>query len=86
MTFEDNPHVIVTDSDLVLMNVINNVFLKTYHMLCQFHNMKNVKAKCKMLVDFVEAWNVLMEAWKNVMDCEEESMFSAYVDRLLLRL
>ncbi|XP_052723780.1 uncharacterized protein LOC128193735 [Vigna angularis] len=51
-------------------------------MLCTFHIAKNVRAKCKMLVDKVESVDVLMEVWQNVMDCDDQSMFSAYVHRL----
>lgn len=54
MTFEGSPHVIVTDKNLSLMNVISNVFPKTYQMLFRFHNMKNVKIKYKILVDSIE--------------------------------
>ena len=29
-----------------------------------------------MLVNFVEAWNVVLQAWENIMDCEHESKFT----------
>ncbi|XP_047171972.1 uncharacterized protein LOC124840032 [Vigna umbellata] len=61
LTSKGGPRVVVTDRDLTLMNVIDNVFPETYQMLYTFHIMKNVKAKCNMLVDNVEAWDVLME-------------------------
>jgi len=35
-----------------------------------------------MLVNFVDAWDVAMEAWENVMCCEDESIFTNCVDRL----
>jgi len=35
-----------------------------------------------MLVNSVEAWNVVLEAWENVMDCELDSTVSVCVDRL----
>ncbi|XP_014492146.1 uncharacterized protein LOC106754622 [Vigna radiata var. radiata] len=81
LTTEGGPRVIVTDKDLALINAITNVFLETYHMLCTFHIMKNVKAKCKMLVDKQEAWDGLMEVWQNVMDCDDQSKFGGYVYR-----
>ncbi|XP_022642740.1 PKS-NRPS hybrid synthetase CHGG_01239-like [Vigna radiata var. radiata] len=55
LTTEGGPRVVVTDRDIALINAITNVFPKTYRMLCTFHIMKNVKAKCKMLVDNAEA-------------------------------
>jgi len=82
MTFEGNPQVIVSDRDLTLMNVIDNVFLDCSHLLCRFHIHKNVQAKCKMLVNFFDARDVMIEAWENVMYCEDESTFTDCVDRL----
>ncbi|XP_022643166.1 uncharacterized protein LOC111242762 [Vigna radiata var. radiata] len=64
------------------MNVIANVFPESYKILCRFHILKNVKAKCKMLVDSTEALDVLMEAWENVMDCADQSLFLDYVNGL----
>ncbi|XP_014511816.2 protein FAR-RED ELONGATED HYPOCOTYL 3-like [Vigna radiata var. radiata] len=58
LTTEGGPRVVVTDRDIALINAITNVFPDSYRMLCTFHIMKNVKAKCKMLVDNVEAWDV----------------------------
>ncbi|XP_052730443.1 uncharacterized protein LOC128195805 [Vigna angularis] len=80
LTSEGGPKVIVTDRDLALMNAIANVFPESYQMLCRFHILKNVKAKCKMLVHSTEVWEVLMDAWENVMDCADESLFAEYVN------
>ncbi|XP_052726162.1 PKS-NRPS hybrid synthetase cheA-like [Vigna angularis] len=80
LTSEAGPKVIVTDRDLALMNVISNVFHESYKMLCHFHILKNVKAKCKMLVHSTEVLDVLMDAWQNVMDCADESLFVEYVN------
>jgi len=55
MTSKDGRQVIVTDKDPTLMNVIDIVFPKCYHFLCRFHIQKNVQAKCKMLVNFIDA-------------------------------
>jgi len=68
MTSEGGPHVIVTDRDLALMNSVGIVFPECYHLLCRFYIQKNVQAKCKMLVNFVEAWDVVLKSWENVMD------------------
>jgi len=35
-----------------------------------------------MLVNSFETWDVVMEAWENVMDCEHESTFTDCVERL----
>ncbi|XP_052736706.1 uncharacterized protein LOC108336813 [Vigna angularis] len=76
LTSEGGPKVIVTNRDLALMNVIANVFPESYQMLCEFHILKNVEAKCKMLVHSTKVWGVLMDAWQNVMDCNDESLFA----------
>jgi len=49
------------------MNVVGIVFHECYHLLCRFHIQKNVQAKCKMLVNSVDAWDVVLQAWENVM-------------------
>ena len=84
MTFEGGPQVIVTDRDLTLMNVINTVFPECYHLLCHFHIQKNVQEKCKMLVNSIDAWDVNVQAWENVMDCEDECKFTDCVNHLHL--
>ena len=55
MTSEGGPQVIVTDRDLALMNVVGIVFPECYQLLCRFHIQKHVQAKCKMLVNSVDA-------------------------------
>ena len=82
MTSKGGPQLIVSDRDLTLMNDIATVFLECYHLLCRFNIHKNVRAKRKMLVNFVEAWDVVMEAWENVMYCEDESTITDCVKRL----
>ncbi|XP_052728537.1 uncharacterized protein LOC108327432 [Vigna angularis] len=77
---DTGPQVIVSDRDLSLMNSIGNVFPLSYQLLCRFHISKNVLAKCKMLLDCKEAWDVIMKEWENVMDCEDESMFGDCVN------
>ena len=41
----------VTDKDIAPMNAINVVFPEAANLLCRFHIDKNVKAKCKMIVN-----------------------------------
>ena len=79
LTSHVGPEVIVCDKDLTLMNVINIVFPKARNLLCRFHINKNVKAKCKMLVDSVEAWEVVMDSWKTIIDCIEIGKFDGFV-------
>ncbi|KAH1249094.1 Protein FAR1-RELATED SEQUENCE 5 [Glycine max] len=43
--------VIVTDRDLTLINAVKTVFPECINLLCRFHIYKNVKAKCKSLID-----------------------------------
>ncbi|KAL5127599.1 hypothetical protein HKD37_14G039990 [Glycine soja] len=61
--------VIVTDKDLTLMNVVKNVFPECTNLLCRFHNDKNVKAKCKSLIEYV------MDAWESLVNCCFEHQF-----------
>ena len=37
-----------------------------------------------MLVNSVDAWDVVLQAWENVMDCEDELKFKECVHRLEL--
>ncbi|XP_068492218.1 protein FAR1-RELATED SEQUENCE 4-like [Phaseolus vulgaris] len=73
------PEVIVCDRDLALMNAINIVFPKARNLLCRFHINKNVKAKFKMLVDSVEAWEVVMDSWRTIIDCTYIAKFDEFV-------
>jgi len=57
------PQVIVSYRDLSLTNAINFIFPETCNLLCRFHMNKNVKAKCKILIDSREAWDIIMDAW-----------------------
>jgi len=84
MTSEGGPQVVVTDRDLAIMNVVGIVFPECYHLLCCFHIQKNVQAKCKMLINSVYAWDVVLQAWENVMDYEDEFKFNDCVNRLQL--
>jgi len=78
ITYDGLPKVIVTNRDLALMNSISIVFPESYHLLCCFHIQKNVRAKCKMLINFLDAWDVVLDAWEYVMDCGDISTFADY--------
>jgi len=84
MTSEGGPQVIVTDRDLALMNFVGIVFPECYHLLSHFHIQKNVHAKCKMLVNSVDAWDFVLQAWENVIECEDELKFNDCVNHLEL--
>ena len=71
--------VIVSDKYLILVNAINIVFPKPSNLLCRFHINKNFKAKCKMLVDSMEACKVIMDAWGTVIDCIDCDAFEGCV-------
>ncbi|XP_068492204.1 uncharacterized protein [Phaseolus vulgaris] len=79
LTSHVGPEVIVCDRDLALMNAINIVFPKARNLLCRFHINKNVKAKCKMLVDSVEAWEVVMDSWRTIIDCTYIAKFDEFI-------
>jgi len=81
LTSHVGPKVIVCDRDFALMNVINIVFPKRTNLLCRFHINKNVKAKCKMLVVSVEAWKVVMNSWRTIIDCTEIAKFDGFVKK-----
>jgi len=73
------PEVIVCDKDLALMNAINIVFPKATNLLCRFHINKNVKTKYKMLVDFVEACQIVMGSWRTIIDNTKIAKFDRFV-------
>jgi len=73
------PKVIVCDRDLALMNAINIMFPKATNLLCRFHINKNVKAKCKMLVDCIESLQVVMDSWRTIIDYTEIAKFDGFV-------
>jgi len=35
-----------------------------------------------MLVDFVEAWKVVMDSWKTIIDCTEIAKFDEFVKKI----
>ncbi|KAH1223044.1 hypothetical protein GmHk_12G036039 [Glycine max] len=63
------PVVIVTDRDLALMDAVKTVFSECTNLLCRFHIDKNVKAKCKSLINYV------MDNWGTLVDCPFEQEF-----------
>jgi len=65
--------------DLTLMNVIGIIFPECNNLMCHFHIHKNVQAKYKMLVNSVDAWDVVLQALENVMDCEHEYKFAQFI-------
>jgi len=75
----DYPEVIVCDRDLALMNAISIVFPEVHNLLCRFHINKNVKARCKMLVNTTKAWDAIMEAWGNIIDSTNVHFFEDFV-------
>ena len=81
LTSHVGPEVIVSDKDLALMNAISTVFSKATNLLCRFHINKNVKEKCKMLVDSVEAWQVVMDSWRTIIDCTKIAKFDGFVKK-----
>ncbi|XP_006598422.1 protein FAR1-RELATED SEQUENCE 4-like [Glycine max] len=73
--------VIVTDTDLALMNVVKVVFPECTNLLCRFHIDKNVKAKCKSLIGQKNAWDYIMDSWGNLVDCPSEQEFPELLQR-----
>ncbi|XP_020216699.1 PKS-NRPS hybrid synthetase CHGG_01239 [Cajanus cajan] len=77
----DTPQVIVTDRDLGMMKALQMIFPSSTNLLCRFHINKNVKAKCKMVVYPKEKWDLVMDAWDDVVNSSNEDQ---YVQRLTL--
>jgi len=71
--------VIFSDKHFALMHAIRVVFPETSNLLCQFDINKNAKEKCKMLTDSRKAWDVIMDAWGNVIDCGDCDVFEGCV-------
>ena len=69
------PVVIVTNRDLALMNAAKTVFPECTNLLCRFHIDKNVKAKCKSLIDQKYVWDYVMDNWGTSVDCPSEQQF-----------
>ena len=65
------PQVILTDRDLALMNAIENVFLNSVNLLCQFHIDKNVGAKCKKYIS-KDMQKVVIKLWKDLVQSPNE--------------
>jgi len=47
------PQIIVSDRDLAFMNELETMFPSSTNLLCVFHITKNVRTKCKILMDKV---------------------------------
>jgi hypothetical protein len=62
------PQVIVTDRDMALLNAVTEVFPTSRNLLCQFHINKNVKAKCKTMVNKKDVWDMVLNGWQFLVD------------------
>ncbi|KAL3498455.1 hypothetical protein ACH5RR_041187 [Cinchona calisaya] len=70
-----NPSVIVTDSELALMNAIEIVFPSTTNLLCVWHIEKNILFKCKKYFEEKEAWDTFILSWTNLIKYTDEITF-----------
>ncbi|KAB2615708.1 protein FAR1-RELATED SEQUENCE 5-like [Pyrus ussuriensis x Pyrus communis] len=66
---DNHPMVIITDSELALMNAIRIVFPSTSNLLCVWHIEKNILANCKAYfeeevdwIDFISTWTILIQS------------------------
>ena len=50
------PEVVVIDRDLALLNAIREVFPESKHLLCQYHILRAVVAKCKRCIPNTGKW------------------------------
>lgn len=58
--------------------MIRIVIPKAYNLLRRLHINEDVKAKWKMLMDYGEALDVLMDAWGTIMDYVDYQSFDGF--------
>lgn len=73
------PNVLVTNCELVLMNVMEVVFPNSTNLLCLFHISKNVSMKCKEYVESHKHEHVL-DMWSNIIYSNTETDFVAHLN------
>ena len=67
--------IIIIDMKRELMKVCETIFEKTNHLLCLWHNNKNVIVKCRNNFNDKEAWNVFYLEWKLVIYVSSKKEF-----------
>jgi len=80
------PKVIVTDRDTGLMNVVANIFPKSTALVCEFHILKNVRARCIVNckvkdskgkhVKSSDLVNTIMNAWEVIVSSPSEELYA----------
>jgi len=78
--------VIVTDRDTGLMNVVANIFPKSTALVCEFHILKNVRARCILdckvkdskgkHVKSSDLVNTIMNAWEVIVSSSSEELYA----------
>ena len=76
---EETPVAIVTNRDIALLNVVNEVFPRSRHLLCQFHINKNVRAMCRKQLKDVKECDKVMELWLDIVDAAIEEKYVSTV-------
>ncbi|KAL2323773.1 hypothetical protein Fmac_028152 [Flemingia macrophylla] len=76
---DDEPHVIVTDTDIALMNAVKVVFPSSSNLLCRLRINKFVRAKCKSIVQPKEKQDLVLDAWDNVMNSPNEGEYMQHL-------
>lgn len=69
------PEVLVTDREMSLIQVIEQVFSATKHLLCIWHVNKNVLINCKSTFIFTEEWEEFYSNWNNVLQAKTVEAF-----------
>ena len=80
------PKVIVTDRETALMNVVAKFFPTSSALVCEFHILKNVRAKCILdcrvkdskgkHVNSSDLVNTIMNAWEVIVNSPSEELYA----------
>ena len=71
------PQVLVTDRELALMNAIQDIFPKTKNLICVWHIMKNITARCKKEFKDEEVFELFLKACKGLIYAATEEDFES---------
>jgi len=76
------PSIVVTDGDLVLINVVERIFLTSRHFLCRCHLRKNIIIHRKKIFDTKEKVDLFFFGWNITVLAETKEKFVRLSSRL----
>ena len=83
LTINDSfcPRVIVTDRELALMKVCEDVFPRSNHLLCRWHIFNDITKRCRRRINSQKTWDSLHPTWKRLVESPTPSAYmQAYGD------